>query len=532
MQLSANDLKQLQPNTISSLKRKQLEVLASKLLSDVKELHDRLNQTSENSSRPPSSTPPWMGMSSAQQDGLEEEEDDAGAEANPKEDKAEEDEATSQDEDGKDVDPDPLNKKDDNNKKEGKPGQREGASGHGRTVALAVTHEQTYSPEYCAICGDSFSENAPFRAYTARYEVEVVTPASGTGIEISHIKHTYGERRCDCGHWSRAAPGRCASENGWQVELTEWHIAGPMLVALICSLSLRMRMSRARIQEFLHDWLGVYFCVATINQCIHEAGRAVEPTVENEILAAVRDSELLHADETGWTEKGHPLWLWVFTCKFATLFVVGRRTKELVESVLGNIFNGWLVCDGYCAYRHYDWRLRCLAHLIRKAKGLNESLDQDANRFGRRTLDVLEALMDAVYQAREGPPDKPLSVLHAIRLGKFWAFCENHRDSEHKKTRELAREFINDWNAIWAVLDYPWLPLTNNEAERALRHWVIARRISYGTRTAQGTYVFSLLASVIDTCRQRDASPWLYIAGVVAQRRKGQDAPPLPLPAS
>jgi hypothetical protein len=75
---------------------------------------------------------------------------------------------------------------------------------------------------------------------------------------------------------------------------------------------------------------------------------------------------------------------------------------------------------------------------------------------------------------------------------------------------------------------YPELPLTNNEAERALRHWVIARRIGMGTRTPQGTRVFALLASVIETCRKRGVSPWPYLAEVVRQRRKGLAAPPLP----
>ncbi len=72
-----------------------------------------------------------------------------------------------------------------------------------------------------------------------------------------------------------------------------------------------------------------------------------------------------------------------------------------------------------------------------------------------------------------------------------------HWDAEHEKTRALAREFLNDWDTFWVVLDYPWLPLTNNEAERALRHWVIARRISYGTRTEQGSRAFALTISVI-----------------------------------
>ena len=89
---------------------------------------------------------------------------------------------------------------------------------------------------------------------------------------------------------------------------------------------------------------------------------------------------------------------------------------------------------------------------------------------------------------------------------------------------------LNDWDTFWVVLDHPELPLTNNEAERALRHWVIARRIGMGTRTPQGTRVFALLASVIETCRKRNVSPWPYLTEVLRQRRKGLPAPPLPLP--
>ena len=85
---------------------------------------------------------------------------------------------------------------------------------------------------------------------------------------------------------------------------------------------------------------------------------------------------------------------------------------------------------------------------------------------------------------------------------------------------------------IWVVLDHPELPLTNNVAERALRHWGIARRISHGTRTPQGTHAFSLLASVIETCRRRAFSPWPYLADVVRLRRKGLPAPALPVPAT
>ena len=48
------------------------------------------------------------------------------------------------------------------------------------------------------------------------------------------------------------------------------------------------------------------------------------------------------------------------------------------------------------------------------------------------------------------------------------------------------------------------LETTNNRAERALRGPVIARKLSYGSRTAAGAYAFSAFSSVIRTLRLRD----------------------------
>ena len=62
----------------------------------------------------------------------------------------------------------------------------------------------------------------------------------------------------------------------------------------------------------------------------------------------------------------------------------------------------------------------------------------------------------------------------------------------------LAREFLLDWDVIVRQLAEPHLPLTNNDAERTLRHWVIARHLSHGTRTPSGSRAFSVLASVIE----------------------------------
>jgi hypothetical protein len=95
----------------------------------------------------------------------------------------------------------------------------------------------------------------------------------------------------------------------------------------------------------------------------------------------------------------------------------------------------------------------------------------------------------------------------------------------HAKTQALVVELFNDWKTIFQVFHHPALPLTNNAAERALRHWVIARRLSHGTHTAVGARTFSLLASVIDTCRQRGHSPWTYQVKAITDRRVGLSLP-------
>lgn len=111
--------------------------------------------------------------------------------------------------------------------------------------------------------------------------------------------------------------------------------------------------------------------------------------------------------------------------------------------------------------------------------------------------------------------------------------CEQHRDASQKALREVARELLHDWEVIVRPLTDPRLALTNNAAERQLRHYVIARRISYGTRTPVGSHSVALLASVIDTCRLRCASATDFLARAIHAARLGLPAPALaPIPAN
>ncbi len=517
-----------------SLSHEDLLKLSNKLLSDLKEAHERLDQNPSNSSRPPSSQAPWIdheeveGDEEAEQ--VEEEHLDDTHRARgdwndtePEEDGAEpSQEATSAQTDTDNEKPAPPKRK------AGKP---KGAPGYGRTQQLPVTDTVHHHPSCCEICEREAHEHSVQTPWTGYYTVDIkVGDGDALGIQVTNTKHLFYELTCECGHCTREVPHRCEDDALWEhVQLSEWRLVGETLCALIIALSYRSRMSRARVQEFLYDWLGLELSIGTLQRCIEEAARAAAP-VEDQLVDEILASDLLHVDETPHKEHGKALWLWVFVSSVTVLFLVGYRTREILDNLLGEAYVGWLMSDGYTNYRTYKNRLRCWAHLLRKAKGLKDSLDLEAQKFGQETTELLGTLMKAIYQAREGPGTN-LAPQYQALLDTYRAACERAKDAGHEKTRALAVEFLNDWEAIFRVLENPHWPLTNNEAEQALRHWVILRRISYGTRSMVGSRAFPLLASIIDTCRKRNVSPWPYLAEVIARGRRGQEIPMLPMPA-
>jgi len=523
MKLSDHDLQQIDASSLQKRTWKELLYLLLTLLDDLKEARERLNQNSRNSSIPPGSEPPWF---------------------RPSDDDSEDDEEKSttippppEDTDTNETLVKPGSQADETKAKSSKsqdekrnPGKQPGAQGFGHTQILPITGIEYHRATHCNGCGRELPSDASAQAYTGFYTVDIEYGKEGKpGIQVINIKHLYYDSQCECGHTTRIKPHREPPEQLFDgIELTEWRLTGPALMSLIVCLSLRMRMSRPRIREFLLLWLGIELSTGTINQCIHEAGRAAAPVVEQQLEKELLASNLLHADETTWLIAGKPFWLWVFVSTTVTLYYITLRSNELVHNLLGE-YKGWLMSDGYVVYRQIAKRLRCWAHLERKAKGIAESLDKEAAAFGRRTHDLLKILMDAVYQAREGPPDAALDKKYAAFLENFKAECARVSAHVcHEKARKLAVEFLNDWEAIFMVLKHPHLPLTNNEAERALRHWVILRKISYGTRSDEGTRVFGMLASVIDTCRKREVSPWRYLEQVIKERRSGRKTPELP----
>jgi len=527
MLFSDHDLLQLDEEYLTSLDSHALLAVSRKLLLDLKESRERLNQTPDNSSVPPSSKPAYLGIEFDEKPDLDSDEIDTDNHATPESNKNKKEDKPPPPENSSETDPSSSGGGKSDQRR--KPGKQVGAPGYGRNQKIPPHHIDEHRPECCAACDQPIPKDAPFAALLGFYvfDLQIGSP-SRPGIQLICTLHRYGESRCSCGHLTKTEPGQGdvyhPPGRKLPTALSERRLVGPTLASLIICLAFRMRLSRPRIREFLNDWLNLELSKGTISNCISEAGLAAGP-IENQLIEEVRQSGLLFIDETPWKEWGKVLWLWVFVAGPVVLFLVRRRTREVLIHVLGDIFSGWLMSDGLKVYRDYSKRLRCHAHLTRKALGLVESLDKEAKEFGEIALFALTMAHMQVKGKLE-----PANLCH-VMLSAFKQFCELHKDHCHEKTRQLAVEFLNDWDAIWKVLDFPDLPLTNNEAERALRHWVIARLISHGTRTPEGSRTLGILASIIETCRVRGILPWPYLASVIAARRRGKIAPTLPISA-
>ncbi len=247
------------------------------------------------------------------------------------------------------------------------------------------------------------------------------------------------------------------------------------------------------------------------------------PVVE-ELVEQLQQADILHLDETHWYESGKLHWLWVAVSTKTAVFHIGSRRKEELSHLVTEAFLGWLVSDGYAAYRSHPKRQRCLAHLIRKAIAVTGAINQKAAQIGQWILDDLRTLITKIAELGENEIPKVGKL-----LARLTRVCHLGQKVEHTKLQALAKEILNDWDAVVAFVKNPELPPTNNEAERALRHAVIARQIGFGTRNSEGSLAYSSLLSVIETCRLREINPWTYIASVLALARQGLSPPPFPV---
>ena len=520
MHLTDYDLRQLDRDVLSRLGEEAVRRLAERLLADLKDVRDRLNQDARNSSRPPGSDSVYRPPRGAS-DG--EVATDAARDETPTATMDEAEDLAERSDAGSPVTKAPSGAAAPAARRRGR---QPGTPGFGRTQKLTVNALLDHWPEQCAACGEHFLADRVGQAYGGGDEIEVLAAdpnASGLRLWVTRPAPVVGSVL----RVRSPQPLRAAVLPEWEgARVDAQQMFGPPLAGRIVMRCLRDRLSRAKVQELLWELFGRQRSAGLIDQTIRQSAGQVAP-VEDLLLEEIARAGLLHLDETPWREQGLLLWLWGFNALTTGVYFIGARSAEIFVNALQGGFRGCLMSDGYAVYRSYLNRIRCLAHLLRKACGLAETPCRHTSRVGQQFLDLLGDLMQATQAARDGPSED-LAEQQAPGLTQLKVLCELHQHSPFAKLGEFCREMLHDWEAIIRLLLDPSLPLTHNATERLLRHWVIARRLSFGTRSEQGTRAFALLASIIEACRARRVSAWDDLTAALQAGCQRLPMPPLP----
>ena len=120
-------------------------------------------------------------------------------------------------------------------------------------------------------------------------------------------------------------------------------------------------------------------------------------------------------------------------------FTSALARKKNARQLVTDAFLGWLVTDGYKAYRSRKKRQRCLAHLIRKAIALTGAVDQKAAQIGQWILDDLRELIAKIAAAGSKAVPKVGKI-----LARLTRVCYLGKKADHSKLQALAKEILND----------------------------------------------------------------------------------------
>jgi transposase len=305
---------------------------------------------------------------------------------------------------------------------------------------------------------------------------------------------------------------------------------GPRAKALASDLKHRLGGSYDKVSEAINDTFGLQ--VSRSGWCQADqrlAGKAYP--VYQELVEALRRSSVVHADETGWRIGTLSAWLWVFTNQEVTVYAIrDNRGSDVVVEILGKEFKGILVSDCFVAYNDKKlaaWlKQKCLAHLLKDLKGMEERKTGRAVRFAQQLI----VLLQAALKLKTDKPnlDQATFAVRAQDLEtQLDALISQHRNLKDRDNLRFARRLRKHRPHLLRFLYVDGLDATNNLAERQLRPGVIIRKTNGCNRARSGAEAHSILTSVLVTCHQRSVPILDYM---VSLQRFGETPPSLTVP--
>lgn len=291
--------------------------------------------------------------------------------------------------------------------------------------------------------------------------------------------------------------------------------------------------------------LGATTQASTLNngfRILHEAG--IFQPIYDAIVDRSRLVELRRMDETGWKVfavsegKDSSRWyMWVSVTDDTTVFILDpSKSNEVIRAHLDGVAEGIILCDRAKSYQCFARKnpgfliAFCWVHQRRDFVGLQTGFPQHS-RWADEWLTRIDAIilqnrlrLNASTDADFKAEDKAIRKM----IKKFERKFEEQLTNKTLEEEQLAclRSLREHWSGLTVFVNFPHVPMSNNEAERALRNAVLGRKSYYGSRAVWAGMQASFLFTIYSTLEQNKINPIIWMDEYLTACAENKGLPP------
>ena len=344
--------------------------------------------------------------------------------------------------------------------------------------------------EKCADCNTPFTE----KKESLVYEEDIVLPDETHKPGKKVTKHNVEWGYCpNCRKWKSKGP-----------PLYSEVFFGKSVRLYICYLSILIRLSFEQVHILLKTTYNLSISDGEIAKILRKEAVKLLPEYEA-LKLRIQNQKGCHYDETPWKVekevKGNYAWVKTGTESSDTVFLCGKsRGKGNAEELRGKNTEQVGVSDDYGVYRTFFKNHQlCFAHPDRKLRDLAESdvLPKKTQEHCKQAYESFSSLYRDLRLELEKEWDAKRNLATRDLMMKRLETITTPASKDPKKLVAIKVGLLKNNQYYFTCLLHEGIPCDNNKAERALRHLVLKRRMSFGSKTEQGANTTAVLASVI-----------------------------------
>jgi hypothetical protein len=255
------------------------------------------------------------------------------------------------------------------------------------------------------------------------------------------------------------------------------------------------------------------------NVAEHCEGRVVD-SIKKDMFG---DFCALHLDESPWKILGTKQsgYMWAASNRIGSYYQFEpSRSGNIAEEILEN-FEGSILVDGFPGYNRFKKRGKirvghCWAHARREFYELEASYPEQVGEI----VPMIDELFAIEGKARSFDELRVLRKTESLALTNCiykWLFATRSKFIPSQGIVKAIDYSLKFWPELTMFLKDLSLPLSNNDAERALRHVVLGRKNFAGSRSIDGADIAATLYTVIESSKKVGLEPKDYLKYVITE---------------